>query len=55
MITLQDFINKVQDKENNKVKITSITVEGFGDIEFQIMTILVTYIGYLIISKKGTH
>lgn len=34
MITLQDFINKVQDKENNKVKITSITVEGFGDIEF---------------------
>lgn len=35
MITLQDFINKVKEKENNKVKITTIEVEGFGEIEFQ--------------------
>lgn len=34
MITLQDFINKVQNRENNKVKITVIQVEGFGDVEF---------------------
>lgn len=33
-MTLQEFIKKAKEKENNKVKIVHFEVEGFGKIEF---------------------
>lgn len=33
-LTIQEFINKYQDKELKKVKVTEIEVEGYGLIEF---------------------
>lgn len=35
MITLEEFISKARKKEENKVKITKLEVEDFGEIEFQ--------------------
>lgn len=35
MITLQDFLNKVREKEEKKVKIAVIDIEGIGEVEFQ--------------------
>ena len=35
MVTFQDFLNKVREKEAKKVKIAKIEVEGIGEIEFQ--------------------
>lgn len=35
MVTLQDFLNKVREKEEKKVKIAVIDIEGIGEVEFQ--------------------
>lgn len=35
MVTFQDFLNKVREKEAKKVKIAKVEVEGIGEIEFQ--------------------
>ncbi|WP_300343385.1 hypothetical protein [Fusobacterium sp.] len=35
MTTFQEFLNKVKEKENKKVKIAVVEVEGIGEIEFQ--------------------
>lgn len=35
MTTFQEFLNKVREKENKKVKIAVVEVEGIGEIEFQ--------------------
>ena len=35
MVTLQDFLNKVREKEEKKVKIAIIDIEGIGEVEFQ--------------------
>lgn len=35
MITLQEFLNKVREKEAKKVKVAIVEVEGIGEIEFQ--------------------
>ena len=31
MVTLQDFLNKVREKEEKKVKIAIIDIEGIGE------------------------
>lgn len=35
MITLQEFLNKVREKEAKKVKVAIVEIEGIGEIEFQ--------------------
>lgn len=35
MVTFQDFLNKVREKEAKKVKVAMVEVEGIGEIEFQ--------------------
>lgn len=35
MTTFQEFLNKVKEKENKKVRIAVVKVEGIGEIEFQ--------------------
>lgn len=35
MVTLQEFLNKVREKEAKKVKVAMVEVEGIGEIEFQ--------------------
>lgn len=35
MVTLQDFLNKIREKEEKKVKIAVIDIEGIGEVEFQ--------------------
>lgn len=35
MVTLQEFLNKVKEKEENKVKIAKIEIKEIGEVEFQ--------------------
>lgn len=35
MVTLQEFLNKVREKEAKKVKVAKVEIEGIGEIEFQ--------------------
>lgn len=35
MLTLQEFLNKVREKEENKVKIAKIEIKGIGEVEIQ--------------------
>lgn len=34
MVNLETFLNKVMEKEAKKVKITSVDIEGIGEVEF---------------------
>lgn len=34
-MTLEQFIQKVREKEENKIKITTLQIENFGEVEFE--------------------
>jgi hypothetical protein len=35
MLTFQEFLNKVREKEAKKVKVAKVEIEGIGEVEFQ--------------------
>lgn len=34
-MTLEQFIQKVREKEESKIKITTLQIENFGEVEFE--------------------